>query len=259
MWKRRCDGRRVRFSDEAEGAGGMTRALDGRERSVWVTRRDEQMLEWFAVVRIADMASVRWVLGALNGWTRPVSLRQAQDWCARMQSVGLVDRLKQGGPGGSIVWATPAGTGRPVPHLFRQTTRHEIAVAMTSARYVTGQFAWQYDDDPEWQYGHQTDGIAFRPGYRGLIEVELTPKRRPRYAKIFDAFQRRLYVGDGTEVVYLCTEPARAAVVDALQNTPGGRALIGQLRATTVFDRRGFWAGEQLEWWLRPRPVGDER
>jgi len=96
-----------------EGSGGvMVRTFDRGERTVWVMPRDESMLTWFQIVRIANVQSVRWVLGALNDQLGPVSVRRAQSWCARMETAGLVGRAQLRGAGGSLVWATYAGTGQ---------------------------------------------------------------------------------------------------------------------------------------------------
>ncbi len=99
----------------------------GGDRTVWVVPRDEQMLTWFSIVRIANVQTVRWVLGALNGWSSPVSSRQAQSWCSRMRTAGLIETAQMGGAGGAVVWATYAGVRPAKPDLYRQTTRHEIA------------------------------------------------------------------------------------------------------------------------------------
>lgn len=54
-----------------------------------------------------------------------------------MRTAGLIDLVQLGGPGGSVVWTTYAGVGQSKPDLYRQTTRHEIAVAAASARYAS--------------------------------------------------------------------------------------------------------------------------
>ncbi|WP_223695373.1 hypothetical protein [Leifsonia poae] len=43
---------------------------------------------------------------------------------------------------GSIVWATHQAIGKTAPNLFRQTTRHEVAVAAVSARYLCRGYSW---------------------------------------------------------------------------------------------------------------------
>ena len=73
------------------GVGDVTGFVRGADRNVRVIRRDELMLEWFSIVRVANVQTVRWVLGALNGWTTPVSSRQAQSWCSRMRTAGLIE------------------------------------------------------------------------------------------------------------------------------------------------------------------------
>jgi hypothetical protein len=171
--------------------GDVVRTLNQEERTVWVMPRDEQMMTWFQIVRIANVQAVRWVLGALNGQQSPVSVRRAQTWCARMETAGLIDRAQLGGAGGSLVWGTYAGTGMGRPNVYRQTTRHEVAVAAASARYAVAGYAWQRDEKPNYAGGHQADGVALAPRWAELIEVELTPKRLPRYVSIFQAFRSR--------------------------------------------------------------------
>lgn len=217
---------------------------------MWVVRRDEQMLEWFSIVRIANVQSVRWVLGALNGWTSPVSSRQAQSWVSRMRTAGLIEVAQLGGPGGSVVWGSYAATRQSKPNLYRQTARHEIAVAAVSARYAAAGYAWQRDDKPPVTGGHQADGVASGGDWAELIEVELTAKRLPRYASIFAAYQRRLDRGEGTQVTYLCTADAARAVRSALEELPIGRVIAPQIEVREVFDQAGLWAGEELPDWL---------
>ena len=66
----------------------VRRMVRGSDSTVWVMDRDERMMEWFSIVRVTNVQAIRWVLGALNGWDHPVSTRQAQGWCARMQAAG---------------------------------------------------------------------------------------------------------------------------------------------------------------------------
>lgn len=219
-------------------------------RTVWVVPRDEQMMTWFQIVRIANVQSVRWVLGTLNGQRGPVSVRRAQAWCARMETAGLVDRAQLGGPGGSLVWATYAGTGMGKPGLYRQTTRHEVAVAAASARYAAAGYAWQRDEKPTYAGGHQADGVAFVPRWRELIEVELTPKRLPRYVSIFQAFSRRFALGEMAAVTYLCNTESNRAVREALTSLPIGRAISDRVTVRDVYDRAGQWIDDQLPAWL---------
>ena len=74
----------------------MVKTFDKGERVVWMMPRDEEMFTWFQIVRVANVQTVRWVLGALNGELGPVSTRRAQAWCARMEAAGMVDRAQRG-------------------------------------------------------------------------------------------------------------------------------------------------------------------
>ena len=232
---------------------GVTR---GGDRTVWVVPRDEQMLTWFSIVRVANVQTVRWVLGALNGWTSPVSSRQAQSWCLRMRTAGLIDTAQMGGPGGAVVWATYAGVRQAKPDLYRQTTRHEIAVAATSARYAAAGYGWQRDDKAPMTGGHQADGVALGVDWVELVEVELTAKRMPRYASIFAAYRHRLAAGDGTQITYLCTPDAARGVRAGLEGLPAGQAIASRVVVQEVFDQAGLWSGEQLPDWL---PSAEQR
>ncbi len=151
---------------------------------VWVTDRDEAALVWFRIVRISNLQTVRWLLGAVNGWDRPVQLRQAQRWVSRMETAGKVRRVHLVGAGGAVVWGTFDVTQASKPNIFGQTTRHEIAVSAASARYAAAGWAWQRDEKPEWAGGHQADGVAVGVEDDALlVEVELTATRAPRYVR----------------------------------------------------------------------------
>lgn len=223
----------------------------GSAASVWVVDRDEQMMQWFSIVRVSNVQAIRWVLGALNSWSRPVSTRQAQAWCARMQTAGYIDRLNAGGAGGSMVWATFAGVGKSAPDVYRQTTRHEIAVSAASARYAAAGYAWQRDERAQTPWEHQADGIALGPDWAELIEVELTAKRPARYQQIFRAYLNRLEDG-ATRVTYLCSPDAGRAVRGALTATREGVAIRSRVVVEDVFDRFGHWPGDELPAWLLP-------
>lgn len=237
----------------------MVQLFERDARTVWVMPRDEQMLVWFSIVRIANVQAVRWVLGALNSQQTPVSVRRAQAWCARMETAGMIDRAQLGGSGGSLVWATYQGTGQGKPNLYRQTTRHEVAVAAASARYVAAGYAWQRDERTQWSAGHLADGVAFAPGWVELIEVELTPKRLPRYVSIFTAFRHRFRDGDMTAITYLCNAESTRAVRDALHTLPVGLDIADRVIVHEVYDRAGLWTGDALPSWLRlARQVVDQ-
>lgn len=208
------------------------------------------MFEWFSIVRIADVQSVRWALAALNDVDRPVSVRRAQSWCARMEAAGLVERAQLGGQGGALVWGTYAGTGVSKPNLYRQTTRHEVAVAAASARYATAGYAWQRDEKPAHVGGHQADGVALGFGWVELVEVELTPKRLPRYAAIFAAYRRRFDRGEADSITYLCNDESARAVRTALSELPTGRSIAPQVEVHSVYHPGGIWVDETMPSWM---------
>ncbi|GAA2750625.1 hypothetical protein [Amnibacterium kyonggiense] len=228
----------------------MVQIRGGTERRVWVVPRDEAMFGWFRIVRIADVQAVRWVLGALNGTDRPVSTRRAQEWVVRMEAAGLVERVQLGGRGGSLVFGTYAATGQGRPGLYRQTTRHEVAVAATSARYAAAGYSWRRDDKPDYAGGHQADGVAESQDWAELIEVELTGKRLPRYAQIFTAFRRRFDAGEMDQVTYICSDEAAQTVRAATNELPVGRTIAPQVQIQPVFDPLGHWADDALPSWM---------
>jgi hypothetical protein len=226
--------------------------------NVWVTGRDEMTLNWFRVVRISNMQTVRWVLGAVNGWERPVQIRQAQRWVSRMETAGMLRRAHLGGAGGAVLWGTFEVTRATKPNVHGQTIRHEIAVSAASARYAAGGWAWRRDDRPDWVGGHQADGVAVGIGDDAqLIEVELTPKRAPRYARIFSAYSHRLDRGDAGRIVYLCN-PDSARAVSAALREPTGRRISNRVDVHVVFDSETtFWGDEVLPRWLTPPQAAD--
>ncbi len=210
----------------------------GTGRRVWVTGRDERVCEWLRIVRVTDVQAIRWILGVLNESEGPVSTRQAQAWCARMEIVGLIERANLGGPGGSIVWGTYEATGQSRPNIYRQTTRHEVAVSAVSARYINAGFGWRRDERPQYVGGHQADGVAIGLRSEELIEVELTPKRAPRYASIFTAFRDRLDRGEASRIAYLCNADSARALRLALTASAAGRAIAPRVAVRDVFDER---------------------
>jgi hypothetical protein len=173
-----------------------------------------------------------------------------------MRTAGVIDSAQLGGAGGAVVWATYAAVRQAKPDLYRQTTRHEIAVAAASARYAAAGYAWQRDDKAPMTGGHQADGVALGVEWAELVEVELTAKRLPRYASIFAAYRSRLEAGDGSQVTYLCTPDAARAVRGALDALPAGQVIAHQVLVQEVFDQAGLWAGEALPGWL---PLAEQR
>ena len=58
---------------------------------VQLTKRDEAMLDWLSVVRMADQEAVCWALAALpeGHADQPVGVRRGNQWIARLVEEGL--------------------------------------------------------------------------------------------------------------------------------------------------------------------------
>ena len=208
-----------------------------------VTARDEQMFDWFRMVRVTNMDGIRWMLGTLNGTVGQVSARNAFLWVARMSEVGLVDRARIPQARGTMVWATPKATGMRRPDLLRQTTRHEVLVSVVSARYLNAGWGWSRDTARR-EFDHQADGAAARQGVFDLVEVELTAKRNNRYRDILRSFRERLDADPEMRVVYLCTADAARAIRIGLDRGPG-QDIASRVYVADVFDRSGGWVGPE--------------
>jgi hypothetical protein len=207
---------------------------------VLVTARDEQMIEWLKVVRVTDMESIRFALAAFADATRPVTLRRAQQWVARLVEVGLVEKQRLTLQDGSAIWATQRATGMRPLNLLGQTFRHEVAVASASARYIFNGWSWARDRRASSYHDHQADGIATRGNETELVEVELTPKAIERYAPIVNSHSWRISREGITRVVYLCTADATRMVrgeADKLLFRDDKSLIV----AVTAFDKRGTW------------------
>jgi hypothetical protein len=207
---------------------------------VLVTARDEEMVEWLRVVRVADLESIRFALAAFANATRPVTLRRAQQWVLRMMETELIDRARLTLQDGSAVWATQKATGTRPPNLLGQTFRHEVAVASASARYLFNGWSWARDRKASSYHDHQADGIATRGNETELVEIELTPKAIERYGPICNSHSWRMTREGISRVVYLCTADATRMV-----RREADRNLIGDDRGRfitiTAFDKRGTW------------------
>ena len=222
-----------------------------------LTERDEAMVEWLSVVRLADMEALRWALGGLSGAGVPVSLRKAQQWTARLAEVGLVDRARPTFRDGSIVWATHQAIGKSAPNLFRQTTRHEVAVASVAARYLCRGYSWERDRKPGTRHDHQADGVAVSvEGRRELVEVELTPKTNDRYRVIFENHAWRLAREGIDRVVYFC-DSATARIVAREADVRVFRDDRPRVVVLPVFDKRGKWIGTEHAAWAGAPLQGD--
>jgi hypothetical protein len=205
-----------------------------------VTARDEQMIDWLKVVRVTDMESIRFALAAFADATRPVSLRRAQQWVARLAELGLVEKERLTLQDGSVIWATQRATGMRPLNLLGQTFRHEVAVASASARYLFNGWTWARDRKASSYHDHQADGIATRANETELVEVELTPKAIERYAPIVNSHSWRISREGITRVVYLCTADANRMVrreSDKLLFRDDKSLIV----TITAFDKRGTW------------------
>ncbi|MBN9239929.1 MAG: hypothetical protein J0J03_09660 [Leifsonia sp.] len=172
-----------------------------------LTSRDEAMLDWMNVVRLADVDAIRWALSAYQeDHDGPVSVRRANHWIARMAELGYLGRVRPVYRDRQIVWPTHQSSGRSRPRLFRQTMRHELAVASISARYLAAGYAWARDSRPGAISSHQADGVALLPNGHELVEVELTSKTAVRYSGIMRDHAGRLGRGDVLKVCYFTTE-----------------------------------------------------
>jgi len=216
-----------------------------------ITGRDEQMLVWLSVVRVADMDALRFALAAFSRAAEPVSLRRAQQWVARLRGVGLVDRARPALRDGSIVWATQQAIGKPAPKLLQQTTRHEVAVAAASARYLFHGWDWRRDRKATGLCDHQADGVAICGTEVRLVEVELTPKTLDRYNGICTSHAWRMANEGVTRVDYLCTDDA-ARTVSGEADKWIFRDDRARLVAHPAFDERGVWTDVPDAFWGRP-------
>ncbi len=211
--------------------------------SVRLTERDAQVLEWFSIVRVTTMDGIRWVLGALNESSGPVSRNQAFVWVRRMQELGMVERSRVPPFRGTMLWATPKAIKKRAPDLLRQTTRHELMVSVISARYLHANWSWNRDLTRAATL-HEADGVAYKSGVTDLVEVEMTGKRRTRYFEIFEDFFDRMKDDPTMRVVYLCTSDAGRVVRDAL--TKGvGVDIAPRTLVVDLFGRDGAWIGEE--------------
>ena len=213
-----------------------------------LTRRDEQMLDWLSVVRMADIDAIQWALAGLrrSPTDSPVTIRRANQWVARMAEVGFVDRRRPMYRDRQIVWPTHKATGRSAPTLFRQTMRHELAVAHVSARYLARGYSWCRDGRPQTLHDHQADGVATRGDEIVLVEVELTTKKLSRYELIHSHHGERLASGAVSRVVYLCTPEVAAAVAREADKFVF-REQRGRIITLPVLDGQGRWVGGELD------------
>jgi len=121
----------------------------GETAVVQMTQRDHEMLEWLDNVGFADLQAIRWAMSGTAGRTdgEPVALRKAQRWMLRMHTIGLIRRGTPAFQSGAVMWSTERASGR-TPNIYRQTARHELAVAHVSARYLSLGYEWKRDHLP---------------------------------------------------------------------------------------------------------------
>lgn len=214
-----------------------------------LTSRDEAMLEWLGIVRMADVDAVRWALAGLQEGAPggPVSVRRANQWVARMAGAGLVGRTRPIYRERQILWPTHLATGQSAPVLFRQTMRHELAVAAVSARYLARGYSWARDRQPRSLMDHQTDGVATKNGSTDLIEVELTVKKIARYRMIHAAHSARLDQGV-SRIVYVGTDEV-ARAVDREADKFLFRDHRSKLVTLSALDGQGRWIASIAELW----------
>jgi hypothetical protein len=189
------------------------------------------------------MESIRFALAAFADATRPVTLRRAQQWVARLVELGLVDKARLTLQDGSAIWPTQRATGMRPLNLLGQTFRHEVAVASASARYLFNGWSWARDRKASSYHDHQADGVATRGDETELVEVELTPKAIDRYAPICTSHLWRMGHEGVTRIVYLCSADATRMV-----RREADRNLFrddrSKLVTITAFDKRGTWIDE---------------
>lgn len=216
-----------------------------------LTMRDERMLDWLSVVRMVDIDGIRWALAGLkHGYAdEPVSVRRANQWIARMSEGRLLDRARPMYRDRQIVWPTHKATGRAAPALYRQTMRHELAVAGVSARYLARCFSWARDGRTASIRDHQADGVAKKGDSVELVEVDLTVKKLSRYRLIHSLQGQRMATGEVTRVVYICT-PDVARAVSREADKFIFRDDRGRLVTLPVLDDQGKWTGAANALWL---------
>lgn len=212
-----------------------------------LTERDEQLLKWLADVRLADIESVRVMLGALSESGQVPSLRRAQQVVARWEKAGVVRRARPRLRGGSVVWTTPTFSGKREPNIYGVNAVHDIGVAAQTAYLIARGASFELDtrvDDAtgrQHKGAHQADGIITTPqGHRVLLEVELTPKTAAdRYRGIFADHVRRLQSGEVSQVFYYATAIAERALRRAIEGTsnPPRQGLV----PPSLVDRFKVW------------------
>lgn len=221
---------------------------------VQMTDRDRRMLDWLGEVRMADLEAVRVVLGVFSGAGAPVSLRSAQLWVKRMLETGYLDRGRPAFRDGSVVWPTYTWTNKVPLSIYRQTVRHQVAIANISSRFLAAGYAWSADPKTGEKGAHITDGLVRSEEIYDFVEVELTPKSSDKYFKMRPKFAWRLEQEPVRQVFYFGTADALHAVREFLINP---RFMVEDLRARFVlveaFNAQGRFESE----WTPPALATD--
>jgi hypothetical protein len=223
---------------------------------IQLTSRDDAMLEWLGVVRIAEMDALRYALAATSGATEPVHLRRAQFWVKRLEALGLVARGRPTHRDTSIIWPTQKASGKQPLSMLGQTMRHEIAVAAVSARYLMNGYSWRRDRKPVGMFDHEADGVAVKGNIVELVEVELTPKAIARYKNICDSHSSRILHEGVSRVVYPSTAEA-SRMVNKQADRYIFRTERERLVAFTAFDKAGKWVARDAALWVGARQPTD--
>lgn len=212
-----------------------------------LTARDERIFDWLRVVRIADSEALRWVLAAVDGRSAPVTLRRAQQWIARGVEAGVIERARPIFREGAVVWLSKEMSGRDAPDLFKQTLRHEVAVASLSARFLAAGYVWERDGPGRQNDLKIADGIARSGAEVVRVEVELTTKDTARYAKIMQHHVNCLTQGVD-RVVYVGTPLVMRDVAEEADKRIHP-ALRHRFLTVPAFDRLGHIVGSLDALW----------
>jgi hypothetical protein len=223
---------------------------------IQLTSRDDAMLEWLGVVRIAEMDAIRYALAGTSGVSEPVHLRRAQFWVKRLEELGLVARGRPTHRDTSIIWPTQRATGKQPLSMLGQTMRHEIAVAAVSARYLMNGYSWRRDRKPVGLLDHEADGVATKGNIVELVEVELTPKATSRYKNICDSHSSRILHEGVSRVVYPSTAEA-SRMVTRQADSYLFRTERPRLVAFTAFDKNGKWIAADDTLWVGAEVPGE--
>lgn len=202
-----------------------------KQKRVQVTERDERLLRWLDVVRLADVETVAVMLGA-DASRGPVGVRVAQVWVERMRSVGLVASERPRYRASQVVWATRAATGRSEPNPYAGTVPHSLEVARQTA-LLRAQGVTATPDTRRDERGLMADAVLTWPnGARQFLEVELSTKTKTRLdEKLLGTAQR--WADEGVAgTLYIARRAPAQAVEQAAQ-----RVLAESIRDRLVIVR----------------------